>query len=809
MSYLGSTGSTSSSSSSSTSSVSNGRYWGLASGLDVDSIVKGLVQGEQNKIDKVKQSEQVLQWQQTDYQSIITALQNFQTAYLQLGSSTSMATSNMYNAYDVSVSSSAFTATANSDAVAGTHNVEIDQTATTASIAGDKLARAIQGTANVNLLDSNGVKALQEYARQAEAVGDSDPSFNINVDGVTKQISFSSTDDYSDIASLINSKLKAAFGTDSSGNVKVLASVDASTGKLSIASNGGYQSKATITYNTNNDARLLKTMAQADELQGISDPSMTINISVTGTDGKPTTVSKAITFSSTDDYSDIQSLINNKLEAAFGNDSGGNQLVKAAVDSKGNVTLSQAGKDSSGNFAYNTISNYSYSQNFDAASVLGIASNSSNRLNVNQSVLSLFGSKLNTSAIKADGSFSVTVNGTQIKLNVNDSFATNINAINNAGAGVTVKYNTDTDQINVLSTSSGAAGNITLSGDGAGFFSAILGSDTAQTTVPSGFTASGDPIVGTGVTAGVDTIIKVDGQTYTRSSNNFTIDGIGFSVSQQVLKSQTPVTSTVTLSGDISTTEKGIQDFLTAYNTLLDAIYTQTDTKPNDSYPPLTDSQKSSMTQDQIDAYNKTAQQGRLYNDDTLTSLTSELEDLVYQPITASDGKKISLYDIGITTDDTDYTKGGKLYITPANQQKLADALTNHPDEVRDLFINSSNILYNMDHSTTDAQQQQQTRMTQEGIINRINDEINNYIGSQGTIKGNLLVIAGKQNDSSQYDNDIYNQLKGMNTQITDYTTDLKNEETRYYNEFEQLEMYMQQMNTQSSWLSSFGGSSS
>lgn len=54
--------------------MSNLRISGLASGIDVDSIVKKLMSAEAIPLDKMKQSQQQLEWQRDDYRSMNTSL---------------------------------------------------------------------------------------------------------------------------------------------------------------------------------------------------------------------------------------------------------------------------------------------------------------------------------------------------------------------------------------------------------------------------------------------------------------------------------------------------------------------------------------------------------------------------------------------------------------------------------------------------------------------------------------------------------------------------------------------------------------
>ncbi|MDR3644995.1 MAG: flagellar cap protein FliD N-terminal domain-containing protein, partial [Clostridia bacterium] len=132
--------STSSTSSSSTGDLSSAtgvdRYYGLASGLDVDTIVNGLLTNDQSKLDKEGQLQQTLEWKQSAYQSITTELRTFQSSYLDILGSGSMLSSNTYSSYTGTSSSSVLSVSGNSAATAGKHTVDIYQSAVTSSVTG-------------------------------------------------------------------------------------------------------------------------------------------------------------------------------------------------------------------------------------------------------------------------------------------------------------------------------------------------------------------------------------------------------------------------------------------------------------------------------------------------------------------------------------------------------------------------------------------------------------------------------------------------------------------------------------------------
>ncbi|MDF2802271.1 MAG: flagellar capping protein [Anaerocolumna sp.] len=197
------------------------RLTGMASGLDTESMIKQLMKAEQYKVDRVKQEKQALQWKRDDYRSMTSLLKGFSDSYMNVLSSSDMMSPNSYKAFSVTSANSAVaTATANADAVAGTHDIAVTQLAKAAYAVGtDTVSAALQGTA----IDA---------ATLASITG---KDFNITLNGITKNIKL--TGDYTDPATALanlkielDTKITAAFG---SGKIAVEISAD---NKLSFSS---------------------------------------------------------------------------------------------------------------------------------------------------------------------------------------------------------------------------------------------------------------------------------------------------------------------------------------------------------------------------------------------------------------------------------------------------------------------------------------------------------------------------------------------------------------------------------------------
>jgi flagellar hook-associated protein 2 len=552
-----------------------------------------------------------------------------------------------------------------------------------------------------------------------------------------------------------SSNLQSFTGTSSSSVLSVFGTVGAQLGnhvvevyQSAVASTvTGTALSASITGNI--DTRTLN----ATNLEGTS---FSINV-----DG----VSKNISFSGSDNYSDVGTLIDNKLKASYGTDISGNCKVTAAVDGNGYLTLQSNG-------GYESVINVTSASSNDALTQLGITSGASNRINAGSSLQVLFGSEL--SGVQSDGSFVVNINNTDVTLNINENITQTTNRINAANTGASATYNNLTDKITFTSTQGGAAGNITLDDKGTGLFDSLLGTSTTV--------------------LGKDAIVSLDGVKVTRSSNNFTINGINLTINSSVVGPASQ-TSNITLANNVDSTVSVISKFVDAYNKVITNANNLTQQKPDPNYKPLTDAQKANMSADAITKWETKAQQGVIFSDSAVTGILNKMRQMLSSPVTTSNGKTMYLSDIGITTGN--YLEGGQLNI---DTTKLTTALKQSPDDVMQLFTKTSTIPY------SGAGINQSQRLNDEGLSYRLQDIVNNAAGFNGT----LLQMAGMPSDATtQNNNAIYKQLTQINSTIKDLQKQYTNDQTKYYNQFTKLETFMSNMNSQSSYFTNMLSSNS
>lgn len=126
-------------------SSNNLRIGGLASGMDIDSIVKELMKAERMKLDKYEQEKTVLEWKQEDYRSVnnilralrdLTSSMRFQSTYLRKSVSssdesvvTATATTVGDGTYDIVVTRLASAATKAGSSVSADSGNKIDVSA--------------------------------------------------------------------------------------------------------------------------------------------------------------------------------------------------------------------------------------------------------------------------------------------------------------------------------------------------------------------------------------------------------------------------------------------------------------------------------------------------------------------------------------------------------------------------------------------------------------------------------------------------------------------------------------------------------
>lgn len=188
-----------------TNSSSVLRFSGMNSGLDTESIVNAMTAATKLKITKQNRKAITLKWKQEAYQNITTKLTDFQNKYLDmLNSKVNLKSKSTFTKYGATVSTlnadgilkegtpAGVSVRSGTNAVPGTYNVKVIQTATQAKYQGSAM-----DASSLDLSQYN--DASQNY------------SFNITVGTKSTVINFNGGSADS-VRSQINSQLKDAYG---------------------------------------------------------------------------------------------------------------------------------------------------------------------------------------------------------------------------------------------------------------------------------------------------------------------------------------------------------------------------------------------------------------------------------------------------------------------------------------------------------------------------------------------------------------------------------------------------------------------
>lgn len=212
----------------------------------------------------------------------------------------------------------------------------------------------------------------------------------------------------------------------------------------------------------------------------------------------------------------------------------------------------------------------------------------------------------------------------------------------------------------------------------------------------------------------MDSIIKLNGATFTSNTNSFSINGLSINATA------TTVTTSVDENGNVvehdnavvvNTTNdtQAIYDkivsMFTAYNEMIgymDGLY---NAESADGYEPLTDEEMESMTEKQIEDWEEKVKDALLRKDSTLGSISSALKSSILGSSIKIDGVEYSLSSFGIATGSyftTSAEERGKFHIdgnkddasVSGNEDKLMAMISKDPDATIRFFQTLSTNLY-------------------------------------------------------------------------------------------------------------------
>ena len=781
--------------SSSTSSIYGNRTTniisGLASGLDTEAMIEGLVQGYQQKISKLQQENTTLQWQQEAYQSISDKLVQFARKYTSYLSPTTNLFSNSFFNNAIITSPSGTYADLVSASGKSTSDVVLNAVAQLATAARYTSSGGIANGGNTGVVTGDPMQlgSTQTVSTLSGSLSLTYGNQEITIDFGELETSFANPDrslNTDEFQKAIEEKLAGQDlvinGTthkaddlikvevDSSGNVK-LTDKNGSGNNVSFSgATGRLADKVSSTADgfTVDTANATEAIPMGEYLSG-----KTLEVSLNG-QTKTVTLGE-ITGSTADDVATA-------LEAAIGKSFGSGKVEVAAVN---------------GALQFDVGSGNTFAIQSDMGEVLGLGeSGLTSYVNTRSTLGELLGDDMGGLVANGQGTYDLVINDITVGSYSKDTaLETVMNDINsNADAGVTVSYSQLTNQFVFTAKETGEGGRIdfgTLDGTKATDLAAALFGQANEVQ-------NGQDAIFHATVNGQDMVL-------TRNSNTFDMDGMSitlngtFNVADGVtsgeIDSANANDSLFNLKGESVTFSSKtdtdaivdvVKQMVEDYNELLtevkkaysDQPLTQTD---GSRYEPLTDEDKEGMTESEIERYEEKAKTGLLFMDSDLSSLYNALRSAITPG--GADGQ--TLRSIGINTS---YSEG--LTTISLDEDALRSALETNPDQVRDAFTKS-----------------QENGSATNGLMASIKEATDRYASTEGAVKGILIEKAGSQySPAKALDNTLLNQMNEINEQISRWQEKMSDRVDYYTNKFTQLEVLIQQMNSQSASLSGLMG---
>lgn len=696
------------------------RMSGMISGLDTESIVKSLMETQQAKKTKIESKKQKLEWKQEIWSGLNTKMYSFYKDYagklrFQSNYQTKKATSS---------DSTKVTVSANSSATKGTYRVNVKSLAAAQYVTSAKIS-------SYETTNDQGEKITNKVTSSTKL-----SDLGMTADG-TKQIQIKTAD--RTVSMTVNADTTISDFVDNLKSAGLNASFDEGQGRFFIgAKDSGLDQKFEIkmtafTQEQLNAQQTVKNAVKYDSLTAAQKNSvLDVLASIqndTSSDKIDSAVASLMEVSDAQAKSEVTGYYRNQIVTEletkyFQKDENGNNVI--TDDAK--QALINAGKLEEKDDASHT------QEELVTLAKQYIQENADSQIAGDD-----YQSKITEALTNGLSNDEITIQSEETrKRTITDAV---------------------TDYATAMAKGAGAGSSAELQKIG---LDTIDGSAVQES-------ASG---VGMVVVAAADSVVQVNGATLTSSKTSLNVNGLSLD-----LMDVTDGEVSITVSDDTDAVYDSIKEFVTQYNSILKEMNTLYNAKSERKYDVLTDDQKDAMSDEEVEKWNTKIKDSLLRRDSTLDGLITTMRSITGKSITASNGKKYSLANLGITTG-TDYKEYGQLHIKG--------------DEDDSVYSDSTNTLQDLLKEDPDV-----VAEVMAGLTNNLYDALNEKMKS--TTMSSALTF--------------YND-KEMTKQMTQYKKDIKSWETKlqtmedhYYKQFSAMEKALASLNSQQSSLLSYLGS--
>lgn len=453
---------------------------------------------------------------------------------------------------------------------------------------------------------------------------------------------------------------------------------------------------------------------------------------------------------------------------------------------------------------------------------LKVESGESNRLNLTSPLIT--SGLIGVNGKDAEAPLELKINGEPIAgLKYGSSMNDIINKINASNAGVTVSYLKNADKFSIVSKADGSAGRVDIEPSDNLLFTNYTTKPGKDAILSVKYAGSEEPME---LIRG-DNSFNLDGLNITLNGKfgyeyNSSASGDYIKISEDQYRKIKDITKKYTQDGtesvdgtyvqtvdnkfveisgglynlvptepitfnsktDTDSIVTAVTSMIKDYNDIIELVNKEVTTKPNRKYEPLTDEQKSDMTEDQIKKWEEKAKEGMLFNDTDLRGLSDSMR-FIFE---SGSNDKSALASFGISTS-SNYGDNGKLVL---DETKLRASLEAKSEDIQKLFTRAADV----------------SKGDKGGVMARLSTITEKYASISGATKGILIEKAGSvYAPTSILKNSLQKSMDSLDTVIDRLNKQLQTETDRYIKQFTNLETLISQMNSQSSWLSSSFGS--
>ena len=703
------------------------RISGMTSGLDTEAIVSAMVSGYKTKKDKLVKAQTKLSWKQDAYKAANTKVYNLYTSI------SSLRYTSAYSLKKTSVSdTSKATVSASSNAVNGTQSLKINKLAKAGYLTGAKLDDSVTGSTKLSeLKDATGTSysgtgtisvttggktteiSIDENTTVDEFVQKlQDAGLKASYDSNNKRIFISSSDsgakndfvlngsDENGVKALSSLGVFAASASNSAENLKYAALNGKTVEELKASIQAVAANYATVADKTAENTALKAKIDYAKAYQ--SNVSVQVEAESAGKVGSLIKLNELLDESSQDSryVAPDGTIYENREEVKDdeGNVTGYKYYNEITNDQGETVkTYYNAGATIDKEDALPTIADKikDYAKDLGLITETTTGEEGSEVTTTDDSKLIAYkANKATISAYEAEDENAEAVAEVKNSGDLATDIVTMESTYSDNAAAITAANNAISAN-SIYDVSSGSYEGADFDALAAALYNKVQTAYEANNGAYSAYNNSGAVRVD-----GEDSEIVLNGATFTSSSNSYSINGLSITATGVTNGDEISITTAT----DVDGIYDKVKDFLTQYNEVVNYLQTQYNADSAKGYEPLTDEEKSEMTDKQVEKWEQKVKDALLRRDSTIGNIMNVMSNAMAKSYEIN-GKKYSLSNFGINTLGYLYASANERNAyhidgdaddsyTSANKDKLKAAIAEDPDTVIELLKDVTDGLY-------------------------------------------------------------------------------------------------------------------